>query len=327
DMSTKILFRIENSKLRCLACPHKCLIAEGKRGICGIRENRQGKLVLLVHSKVVAKHIDPIEKKPLYHFLPGTEIFSIGTVGCNFRCGFCQNWSISQERSILGQTLAPKQAALEAASYPSIAYTYNEPTIWMEYAKDIAKLTPKKKHVFVTNGYFSDEALKEMDFVDAVNIDLKSFNPKFYLKNCGAKLQSVLDNIQKCKELGKWVEVTTLLIPGENDSEEELRDIAQFLAGIDKEMPWHISAFHPDYQMQDKNHTPFATLQKAYKIGKEAGLAYVYLGNVPDEKYNSTYCPKCNNLLIRRRGFHATMEGMKKGKCNNCDYVIKGVWK
>ncbi len=325
-MPTPILFKPENSKLRCLACHHKCLIAEGKRGICGIRENQKGKLVLLVHSKVVAKHIDPIEKKPLYHFLPGTEIFSIGTVGCNMRCSFCQNFSISQNREILGQTLTPKQAAKEAAPYSSIAYTYNEPTIWIEYAKDIAKLTPKKKHVFVTNGYFSDEALKEMDFVDALNIDLKSFNPKFYLKNCGAKLQPVLDNIQKCKELGKWVEVTTLLIPGENDSEDELRNIAGFLAEIDKEMPWHLSAFHPDYKMLDKDGTSFASLKRAYEIGKEAGLAYVYIGNVPDEKYNSTYCPKCEMLLIRRKSFQALVEGMMNGKCTECGYGIKGVW-
>lgn len=325
-MFTPLLFKPENHKIRCLACMHHCLIPEGKTGICGIRKNQQGELRLLVHSKVAAKHIDPIEKKPLYHFLPGTEIFSLGTVGCNFRCGWCQNYSISQERSILGQSLTPKQAALEASPFPSIAYTYNEPTIFLEYAKDIAKLAQKKKHVFVTNGYFSDEALKEMDFVDALNIDLKSFREEFYRKNCGAKLQPVLDNIKKCKELGKWVEVTTLLIPGENDSGEELRNIAKFLAGIDKEMPWHISAFHPDYKLLDKEGTSFASLKKAYALGKEAGLVYVYMGNVPDEKYNSTYCPKCERLLIRRRGFQATVEWMKEGKCIGCGYEIKGVW-
>jgi pyruvate formate lyase activating enzyme len=325
-MLTPILFKPENSKLRCLVCHHKCLIAAGKRGICGIRENQKGELKLLVHSKVVAKHIDPIEKKPLYHFLPETEIYSIGTVGCNYKCGFCQNWSISQNQEVMGQPLSPEQAAREAKLYPSIAYTYNEPTIFLEYAKDIAKLTPKKKHVFVTNGYFSDEALKEMGFVDALNIDLKSFNPKFYLKNCGAKLQPVLDNIKKCKELGKWVEVTTLLIPGENDSEEELRNIAEFLASIDKEMPWHISGFHPDYKMRNKSSTSLATLQKAYQIGKEAGLAYVYLGNVQNEEYNSTYCPKCKKMLIRRKGLMVNVEGLVNGKCKYCKFVIKGVW-
>ncbi len=325
-MPTPILFQPENNKVRCLACHHKCLIAAGKRGLCGIRENQGGGLKLLVHSKVVAKHIDPIEKKPLYHFLPGTEIYSLGTVGCNYRCGFCQNFSISQNREILGQKLTPEQAAKEAEPYPSIAYTYNEPTIWVEYAKDIAKLTPNKKHVFVTNGYFSDEALKEMDFVDALNIDLKSFNSKFYLQNCGAKLQPVLDNIKKCKQLGKWVEVTTLLIPGENDSEEELKNIAKFIADIDKEMPWHISGFHPDFKMLDKNHTPLATLQKAYQIGKEAGLAYVYLGNVPNEEYNSTYCPQCKKILIRRKGYSVEVEGINEGKCKYCGKGIKGVW-
>lgn len=291
-----------------------------------MRENQKGQLILLVHSKVVAKHIDPIEKKPLYHFLPGTEIYSIGTVGCNYRCIWCQNWNISQQREILGQKLTPEQAAVEAAPYPSIAYTYNEPTIFLEYAKDIAKLTPKKKHVFVTNGYFSDEALGEMDFVDALNIDLKSFNPKFYLKNCGAKLQPVLDNIRKCKELGKWVEVTTLLIPGENDSEEELQNIAKFLAGIDKEMPWHLSAFHPDYKMLDKGSTGFSSLVKAHEIGKKAGLNHVYIGNIPNDKYSNTYCPQCGKELILRKGYSVKVEGLEKGKCKFCGEEIKGVW-
>lgn len=291
-----------------------------------MRENQQGELKLLVHSKVVAKHIDPIEKKPLYHFLPGTEIFSIGTVGCNFRCLNCQNWGISQERGILGTPLSPEQAAQEASPYPSLAYTYNEPTIFLEYAKDIAKLTPNKKHVFVTNGYFSDEALKAMDFVDALNIDLKSFNPQFYLKNCGAKLQPVLDNVKKCKALGKWVEITTLLIPGENDSEEELREIAGFLASIDKEMPWHISGFHPDFKMQDKHSTSFASLKRAHDIGKEAGLAYVYLGNVLNEEYSNTCCPQCKRVLIRRKGYNVKVEGLVNGKCKYCGKEIKGVW-
>lgn len=321
-----LLYKKEKDKVRCLACNHQCLIAEGKVGICGVRKNINGELQLLVYGKVVAKHTDPMEKKPLYHFLPGTEIYSIGTVGCNFRCGFCQNWSISQEREILGQPLTPRQAALEAAPYPSIAYTYNEPTIFLEYAKDIAKLTKNKKHVFVSNGYFTDEALKAMDFVDALNIDLKSFNPRFYQKNCGAKLQPVLDNIRKCKEQGKWVEVTTLLIPGENDSEEEIRNIAKFLASIDKEMPWHISAFHPDFQMQDKESTSFAALKKAYEIGKEAGLNYIYLGNVLNDNYSNTACPKCGEILIRRKGYRVKMESLENGKCKKCGYGIKGVW-
>jgi len=321
-----MLYQVEDSKLRCLACNHKCLIPEGKRGICGVRENQGGKLVLLVNGKVVAKHVDPIEKKPLYHFLPGTQVYSLGTVGCNLHCGFCQNWQISQEKKVQGETLTPEQVKKETALYQSIAYTYNEPTIWIEYAKEIAEKNIDKRHIFVTNGYFTEEALEEMDFVDALNIDLKSFNDEFYKKTCGAKLVPILESIKRCVDRGKWVEITTLLIPGENDSEEELRKIARFIALVDKEMPWHISAFHPDYKMMNKQSTSFASLQKAYEIGKEAGLAYIYIGNIGDEEYSSTFCPKCKKLLIRRNGYNVKVEGMKNGKCIYCHYPIKGVW-
>ncbi len=239
----------------------------------------------------------------------------------------CQNWQISQEKEVAGQDLPPEKVREEAAPYPSIAYTYNEPTIYLEYAQDIAALTPEKKQVFVTNGYFSDEALARMGFVSALNIDLKSFNPNFYQKVCGAQLFHVLNNIKKCHGKGQWVEVTTLLIPGENSSDEEIRNIAKFLAGIDKEIPWHISAFHPDYRMTDKNSTSFSLLQKAHRIAKEEGLAYVYLGNILNEQYSSTFCPQCQKLLIRRKGYLVRVEGMKDGKCAGCGHEIKGVWK
>lgn len=326
-MTPKMLFKPENSKLRCLVCHQKCLIAERKRGICGVRENQNGELKLLVYGKVIAKHIDPIEKKPLYHFLPGTEIYSIGTVGCNFHCGFCQNWQVSQEKQILGQSLSPEEVKREAVAYPSIAYTYNEPTIFIEYARDIAKLTKAKKHVFVSNGYFSDEALEEMKFVDAINIDLKSFSDEFYRRNCCAHLQPVLDNIKKCHEKGIWMEVTTLLIPGENDSEEELRQMARFIASIDKNIPWHLSAFHPDYKMLNKQSTTFALLKIAYALAKEEGLHYVYIGNVMSDEYSNTYCPKCKEVLIKRAGFAVKVIGMEKGKCKYCGAEIKGVWR
>ena len=324
------LSKKEGDKVRCLACRHKCLIAEGKRGICGVRENQKGKLELLVYGKVIAKHIDPIEKKPLYHFLPGSKIYSIGTVGCNFKCGFCQNFSISQEREIVGSTLKPEQIAEEAKAYPSMAYTYNEPSIFFEFASDIAKVTKEKKQVFVSNGYFSEEALEKMDFVDAINIDLKSYNDKFYRQQCGAQLRFVCENIQKAKEKGIWIEITTLLIPGENDSEAELREMARFLASVDPEMPWHISAFHPDYKMLDKRSTSFQDMLKAYNIAKEEKMAYVYLGNV-DSQYNHTYCPKCNKVLIRREEFKTKVDGLqfdkKNARCKSCDHTIKGVWK
>jgi len=238
----------------------------------------------------------------------------------------CQNWQISQEKKVQGQDMPPEQVRKEAAPYQSIAYTYNEPTTWLEYAKDIAEKNVDKRHIFVTNGYFSEEALEEMDFVDALNIDLKSFNDEFYRKTCGAKLVPILESIKRCVDKGKWVEITTLLIPGENDSPEELHKIARFIALIDKEIPWHISAFHPDYKMMNKQSTSFTSLLKAYEIGKQEGLAYVYLGNISDDNYSSTFCPKCEKVLIRRTGYNVKNEGLKNGKCMYCHHLIKGVW-
>lgn len=325
-MKTAFLYQKEDSKVRCLACHHYCLIPEEKRGICGVRENQEGMLRLLVYGKAAAKHFDPVEKKPLYHFLPGKQAYSIGTVGCNFHCQFCQNWQIAREKEILGQELMPEDIKREAIGTPIIAYTYNEPTIFFEYTYDTAKLLKNKKHLFVSNGYFSDEALEKMDFLDGINIDLKSFNEQFYQKLCGAKLRPVLENIKKIYEKGIWLEITTLLIPSENDSEEELRKIAKFIANIDKEIPWHLSAFHPDYKMLNKKNTSFQDLLKAFKIAKEEGLSYVYLGNIPSTEYNSTYCPKCQKLLIKRESYQITIEGLEKGKCKYCHYKIKGVW-
>ncbi len=326
-MKTAFLFQKENSKVRCLACCHQCLIPNGKRGLCGVRENQKGELQLLVYGKVIAKHTNPLEKKPLYHFLPGESVYSIGTVGCNFKCGFCQNWQLSQERAILGQKLMPQDIKQEMGTLPAIAYTYNEPTIFFEYAYDTANLLPQKKHIFVTNGYYSKEALEKMDFIDAVNIDLKSFNQEFYRKNCGAKLKPVLENIKNTYKKKIWLEISTLLIPGENDSEEEIRKIAQFIARIDKEIPWHISGFHADYKMLDKRSATFPDLLKALNIAKEEGLSYVYLGNILSVEHNSTYCPKCKAMLIKRENYQITVAGLEKGKCKYCGYEIKGVWK
>ena len=228
----------------------------------------------------------------------------------------------------MGDELSSKQVGLEAKNCPSIAYTYNEPTIFVEYARDIALANKEKKHIFVSNGYFSDEAFLEMKkFVSAINIDLKSFSESSYRKICGAKLQPVLDNIKKCWEAGIWVEVTTLLIPGENDSPQELKKIASFLADVSKDIPWHISAFHPDYQMLDKSSTAMVDLLKAYNIGKEEGLNYVYIGNVLDERYSNTHCSKCDKILIRRKGFDAEIKGLECGKCKYCGERIKGVWR
>lgn len=285
-----ILFKqLSSEKVQCLACAHHCVIADGKTGICGVRKNVKGELDLLVYGKPVAIHVDPIEKKPLYHFLPGTEILSLGTFGCNFRCSFCQNADISQVRThdaySMTRLIEPSEIIQMALKYktPSIAYTYNEPTIFVEYAHDIMALAREAglKNVFVSNGYESMETWEYIGpYLDAINIDLKSFSDEFYKKQCGARLQPVLDSIKECHRRKIWQEITTLLIPGENDSDEELTQIAEFIASVDNGIPWHISRFHPDYKMLNKDETSLKSLENAKRIGLEAGLKFVYLGNV-----------------------------------------------
>lgn len=280
--------------VRCLACSHKCLISEGKTGICGVRQNKKGELYLLVYGRVVAEHVDPIEKKPLYHFMPGTTAYSIGTVGCNFRCLWCQNADISQAAKgkrarIFGDERTAGQIIEGALANrcKSIAYTYNEPAIWIEFVKDIAKLAKKKglKNLLVTNGYFTKESFDYLaveKLIDAANIDLKSFSDATYRKFCGAKLQPVLDNIKRFYGAGIHIELTTLIVPGINDSEVELKKIAKFIFNLDKKgnIPWHISRFFPMYKMKGKHITPYETLKRAYDTGIKAGLNYVHLGNV-----------------------------------------------
>lgn len=277
------LYKQEKAKVRCLACAHKCLIGKENTGICGVRKNINGKLYLLVYGKVASMNVDPIEKKPLYHFLPGTKAFSIGTLGCNFRCGFCQNFEISQVKEIIGEEITPEQIVENAikTECKSIAYTYNEPAIFIEFVKDTAKFAKEKelKNILVTNGYLSKESFDYIrSYVDAMNIDLKG-SDKFYQENCGGRLQPVLDTIKRAHKAGIHIELTTLIIPGLNDNEKELERIAKFIASIDKKIPWHISRFFPMYKMQDKNITPISLLEKAYKIGKKH-LKYVYIGNV-----------------------------------------------
>ena len=352
-MHEAILYKkLENKKVMCTACKQKCVIAPNHTGICGVRQNKDGKLFLLVYGKASAVNIDPVEKKPLYHFLPGTSIFSLGTVGCNFACTFCQNWNLSQaakdlrfkllkekkpevmdiELSKFGYELSPKKIVEMCVerNIPSIAYTYNEPTIFFEYLYDASKLAHKSgiKNVLVTNGYESDESLEMLKgYVSAMNIDLKSFNDEFYRKICQAKLEPVLETIKKSHELGIWIEITTLLIPGKNDSEEEVKKIAEFIAGIDKNIPWHISAFHPEYKMTDVPSTSTNFIHKSYNIGKKSGLNYVYVGNIIDDERSGTYCQKCSTLLIRRRGYSSDIEKIQDGKCMKCNEKIAGVWK
>jgi len=326
---------LEGGRVKCFLCPHQCVIAPGKFGICGVRQNLKGRLVTHVYGQVIAAHVDPIEKKPLFHFLPGTRAFSIATIGCNFQCPFCQNWQISQASKsgwphIPGEKLAPEEvvaAALRSHSR-SISYTYTEPTIFFEYAYDTARLASQQglKNNFVTNGYISAEALEAISpYLDAANVDLKSFREEFYRRFCKARLQPVLDTIYRMKKLGIWLEVTTLIIPGENDSPEELKDIARFLKSIDPNIPWHISRFHPDYQLTDKEATPLQTLRQAYQIGREEGLAYVYLGNVLGEG-EDTYCPTCQRVVIRRFGFFNIEIHLEGGRCAYCGQPIAGVF-
>ena len=328
--------KLDDNLVNCNLCSHRCSrIADSKRGICGVRENRGGKLYSLVYGKVVARSVDPIEKKPLFHFLPGSRSYSIATVGCNFRCDNCQNYDISQlpkvRGIIVGEDVSPEEIVLAAKlnNCASIAYTYSEPTIFFEYAYDIAKLASKEgiKNVFVTNGYITPEALREISpYLDAANIDLKSFSDDFYRKNCGALLEPVLDSIRLYKSLGIWTEITTLIIPTLNDSEEELRKIAEFIKNeVGEETPWHITQFHPTYKLIDLPKTPVTILRRAREIGLETGLRYVYEGNVPGETGENTYCHNCGKTLVQRFGYHIQENKIKNSACTYCGAKIDGV--
>jgi pyruvate formate lyase activating enzyme len=326
--------KLDENRVHCFLCAQHCRIKPGKRGKCGVRENRDGQLWTLVYEQVIAQNVDPIEKKPLFHFYPGTRSFSIATSGCNFRCLFCQNADISQAprelNTIYGQRV-PASLVVEQAKRTgcaSISYTYTEPTIFMEYALDVAKLAydEELKNVFVSNGYMTPEALEAAaPFLDAANVDLKAFNDKFYVEQCGAHLKPVLATLEGMKKLGIWLEVTTLLIPGLNDDLGELRDLARFLFQLGPEIPWHISRFHPTYLLTDLPPTPVETIRAAREIGKEAGLWYVYTGNVPGDEGESTYCHQCGALLMERFGFSTQRRGLKEGLCAQCGAVLAGV--
>ncbi len=326
---------LADKRVHCRLCQHFCQIADGRRGICGVRENRGGTLYSLVYGKAVASSIDPIEKKPLFHLLPGSTSYSVATVGCNFRCRHCQNAQIAQyprahQGELPGKFLPPEQIVREAqaAGCASISYTYTEPTIFFEYAYDTAKLAHQAglKNVFVTNGYISAEALRSIaPYLDAANVDLKAFRDEFYRDVCGAKLQPVLDTIRLYRELGIWVEVTTLIIPGYNDREEELRDIAEFLVSVGPEIPWHVTAFYPTHELRDAPRTSAQILRRARQIGLEAGLRYVYEGNIPGEGGESSYCYNCGELLIERYGFSIRQSRVKQGCCPDCATPLDGI--
>jgi len=325
----------EDKKVRCKLCNHRCLIDEGKLGRCCVRKNIGGVLYSLNYYKVCSANPDPIEKKPLFHFQPGTSSFSIATMGCNFRCEFCQNWQISQaaieDGRIDGQPISPERIVDSAVrtGCKSIAYTYTEPTVFMELCADCGRLAKEKglANVFVSNGYQTTEAIDfAKDWLDGINVDLKSFSDDYYKRLCKARLQPVLDTISYiAKQTNIWIEITTLLVPGENDSEDELKKLADFIvskAGPD--VPWHISRFHPQYKFLDSVPTPLESLERAEQIGKAAGLHYAYLGNVPGAKSESTFCYKCGKMLIERFGYHITTNHITNSCCPDCGTKIAG---
>jgi len=326
---------LDGKRVRCRLCSHRCLIKAGSKGICGVRENNDGILTSLVYDRVIATHVDPVEKKPLFHFLPGSRSYSIATVGCNFRCRFCQNSEISQMPSdynrIIGDHMSPAGIVEKAKGSRSstIAYTYTEPTIYYELALDTSRLAVKEgiRNIFVSNGYMTEECLMDIhEDLHGINIDLKSFSERFYKEQCGARLEPVLSSIKKARELGIWVEVTTLLIPGLNDSVEELKEIAGFIAGVDPEMPWHISRFHPAYHLTDRYSTPPEDIHRAKEIGYNSGLKYVYTGNVWGDQGEKTFCHGCGRLLIDRYGYDIRSNSIVKGRCPGCSVKVPGVW-
>lgn len=327
--------KLDNGTIRCSLCAHNCLIKDGKKGICGVRENNGGTLVSLVYGKVIARHVDPIEKKPLFHFLPGSRSYSIATVGCNFRCRFCQNADISQMPTdhgrIWGEEMSPSMIVsdVKASRSSTIAYTYTEPTVYYELAVDTARLAVSKgiRNVFVSNGYMTEECLNDIgNDLHGANIDLKAYNNTFYKEQCGANLTPVLNTIAKMIEMGVWLEVTTLLIPGLNDSEDEIRDLARFLVEQNPNIPWHISRFHPTYHLTDIAATPSRAIHKAKEIGFDEGLNYVYTGNLPGDEGEKTFCHKCGYLLIDRFAFSIKSNRIRDGRCPKCGEDIPGVW-
>ncbi|MBW2426181.1 MAG: AmmeMemoRadiSam system radical SAM enzyme [Deltaproteobacteria bacterium] len=346
-------------RVRCVLCPHECRVPDGAKGACGVRVNRRGTLYTLAYDRVIARHIDPIEKKPLFHFLPGSPAYSISTVGCNLRCAFCQNWDISQwpkdhlarrtewatdedarvgcpelealDESIPGEPITPEavvRGALDAGA-ATIAYTYTEPTIFFELAYDTACLAREQglRNIFVSNGFICEAPLRQIAGVlDAVNVDLKFFREESYRRVSRARLEPILDAIRLYHELGVWVEVTTLVVPGLNDSDEELRGIAEFVASVDLAIPWHVSQFYPAWKMQDTPVTPRETLARARRIGEQAGLRFVYEGNVPGSGGESTRCPGCSAVLIERYGLTMLFNRIEAGACPDCGERIEGIW-
>ena len=327
--------KLDGEKVRCGLCGHRCVIPESQYGLCRVRRNVAGTLRSLTYGVLVAMNPDPIEKKPLFHFLPGTRSMSIAAPGCNFQCEFCQNWQISQsprDSGVQGQAAMPAQVVAAAESYDcaSISYTYTEPTVFFEMAYETAKLAHEKNiaNVFVSNGYLTPKAIDTIaPYLDAINVDLKAFRDETYRRVMKARLEPVLTALRALVAAGVWVEVTTLVVPGMNDSSAELEDIAGFIAGeLGPAVPWHVSRFHGDYKMTDIPSTPIETMRQACEIGRRAGLRFVYSGNLAGLADESTRCPKCGRVLIARQGFAVQSMDLSNGTCPDCGETIEGVW-
>ncbi len=327
---------LDGQKVRCELCGHGCVIAAGKYGLCRVRQNVAGRLKTLTYGVLVAVHVDPIEKKPLFHYLPGTRSLSIAAPGCNFQCEFCQNWQISQSPrlgpQIRGQAASPEQIVTAAVNQDcaSISYTYTEPTVFFEMAHDTAKLARARGigNTFVSNGFLTPKAIETIaPVLDAINVDLKAFRDETYRRVMKARLEPVLTALKALVAAGVWVEVTTLIVPDMNDSDEELRDIAHFIAhDLGPHVPWHVSRFHGDYKWADHGATPVETLERAGRIGAEEGLRFIYSGNVPGHADERTRCPACGEMLIDRMGYSIRANHLADGACPKCGEKIEGVW-
>lgn len=329
-MKEALFYEKLNDLVRCRLCPRRCTIKPGNVGYCRARKNVGGKLHSLVYGKPVAVNIDPIEKKPFYHFHPGSTALSIGTIGCNFSCKYCQNWEMSQAsfEDLPHIEFPPEKAVEEAIRYGcvGISYTYNEPTVFYEYTLETAKLAKEKglTNTYVTNGCIEEEPLVKISpYLDAANIDLKGFDEKFYREICGAELEWVLRSIKSYVRHKIWIELTNLVVPGKNDDLEEIKEMCEWIIeNCGDHTPLHFSRFFPAYKMLNLPPTPIETLERAWKVAKDAGLKYVYIGNVPGHPYDNTYCYSCGKLVIKRLGFEVLEFKIREGKCYNCGAKI-----
>ena len=323
-----------SSIVQCVLCPHACVLEPGQRGRCGVRLNRGGELVSLVYGRPVAVHVDPVEKKPLLHFMPGSDVFSLATAGCNLRCDFCQNWEISQAlpEDVPPYDLPPEKVIENAEEYGcgSIAYTYTEPVVFYEYTLDCARLAREAglSNILVTAGYINQGPLAELaPYIDAANVDLKSMSDRYYREVCGGTLQPVLDTIMALRDSGTWVEITNLVVPTLNDDPEDTGALASWvMENMGRDTPLHYSRFFPMYRLTDLAPTPLDTLQQARTEAMEMGLNYVYVGNAVTPGGMTTRCPECGSVLIEREGYEVDIRGISNGACDNCSASIAGVW-